>query len=74
MTTNQLRYWELQENIRANKARETETNRTNIVNEGISRSNMGVNAFKNVVAGITGLLGSVFGKAGILGTVKGGKK
>lgn len=37
MTSNQIRYWELQETKRANRARERETRRTNKANETLTR-------------------------------------
>lgn len=37
MTSNQIRYWELQETKRANRAKERETKRANRVNEALTR-------------------------------------
>lgn len=39
MTSNQLRYWELQETKRANRARERETRRSNKASENLTREN-----------------------------------
>lgn len=37
MTANQINYWKLQEDKRSNRAKETETNRSNLANEGLTR-------------------------------------
>jgi hypothetical protein len=42
MTTNQIAYWNLQETMRSNKAREDETNRHNLASEGLTSTELGI--------------------------------
>lgn len=47
MTQNQIAYWTLQENQRANKVRENETNRHNVIDEALTAKMNNSNIEKN---------------------------
>lgn len=49
MTGNQIAYWNLEEQKRSNRAKETETNRTNLVNEGIKSDTLAETKRSNLI-------------------------